>query len=125
MMRWTKESIRDTFNRVGEKAAIDDKFRNLCLVNIHRAVRSVSDLEIPTNFKINVIDNSGYNMSLTLPPRRREDNELTETELVQVAGGNNNNVNDFIHAISDGLIFKGESSDTEIHIPAGGSFNHK
>jgi hypothetical protein len=122
MMRWTKESIRDAFNRVGEKAAIDDKFRNLCLVNIQLAVRSVSDLEIPTNFKINVIDNSGYNMSLTLPPRRREDNELNETELEQVAGGNNNNVNDFIHAISDGLIFKGESSDTEIHIPAGGIF---
>jgi hypothetical protein len=87
MSNWSKESVQEVVEKVFAKAAKDEKFRALCISNIQAAIKEVSGKEVPSNFKINVVDNTGYHMGLTLPPLQKADGELVDSELESVAGG--------------------------------------
>lgn len=63
-----EEMIHEAIRKVKEKAAKDEDFRELCRLSIHGAIKEITGDEIPLSMRIQVIDNEGYHMSITLPP---------------------------------------------------------
>jgi hypothetical protein len=59
----------------------------LCLSDIHSAEKEVTGQEIPADFKIQAVDGARYQAAIVLPELKGEGDELTETELENVAGG--------------------------------------
>jgi hypothetical protein len=105
-MSWTKDEVKEATVKVLEKAKQDEKFRALVLSDVYAAVKEVTGREVPREFKINVIDGSGYHSTIVLPPIRKEKDELTDTELEVVAGGGkfDEGVKDLAIGIGDGFI---------------------
>jgi rRNA maturation endonuclease Nob1 len=86
-MSWTAEEVKEAAVKVLEKAKQDEKFRERVLADVYAAVKEVTGKEIPREFKIQVVDGSGYHVNIVLPAFRKEGDELTDTELEVVAGG--------------------------------------
>lgn len=100
MEELSMDEIRKISEKVWQLAAQDDQFRELCKKDIHAAIQRASGEKVPQQYKINVIDNSGCDISVVLPPLQKADGELEEQELEQVAGGFKN----FNHPEYDGQV---------------------
>lgn len=87
MSKWTKEMVEEAISKLTDQASSDEDFRELCKLSIHGAIKEVTGHEVPLSARINVIDNTGYDIVVILPPFRRQDEELDNSELEQVAGG--------------------------------------
>lgn len=104
MSEWTTEEVQAAFVKVTEKAGRDEKFRELCNQDIHEAIREVTGKTVPSTFKIQVIDQTGYQFSMTLPPLVKDEEELSESELESVAGGSKSGATDFFEGIGDQVV---------------------
>ncbi|MGG4145514.1 hypothetical protein ABEW34_20680 [Paenibacillus algorifonticola] len=86
-MSWTQEQFNDTVHAVIAKANSDAAFRALAVSDIYAAIKAATGYEVPQQFKINIVDATGYHSTIVLPEVRGVADELTETELESVAGG--------------------------------------
>jgi len=85
-MSWTQQSFAAAVRQVVHKATSDTAFREQVLKDIHTAVKEVSGREVPQDFKINVVDGTGYHLTVVLPAFNPS-GELSDQELEEVAGG--------------------------------------
>jgi Trm5-related predicted tRNA methylase len=86
MSNWTQQEIEKTINEVKTKASLDENFRSLCLSNINEAVKLVAGKEIPSEFKIEVLEsNPEFDQTIILPPLAST--ELSDEELNRLSGG--------------------------------------
>jgi hypothetical protein len=108
-MGWTKEAVEAAVSKVGERAAADMEFRQLCVSNIHAAIQQVSGIEVPASFKIGVLDKFANQLNIILPPVVKEEGELLESELESVAGGSKSGANDFFNGLGDSFVFTGNA----------------
>ncbi|QHW32313.1 hypothetical protein GZH47_16865 [Paenibacillus rhizovicinus] len=86
-MSWTQETFQEAVRKVSERAAVDAAFRSLCVSDIHAAIQQESGIEVPSSFKIGVLDPSANQLNIVIPPVALEEGELQEDELESVAGG--------------------------------------
>jgi hypothetical protein len=98
-MSWNNEEVQNAVTKVMEKAGSDAAFKQLCLSDIHAAVKEVTGQEVPAEFKINVIDGAAYHANIVLPAVKESADELSETELESVAGGSKSGANDFFGGV--------------------------
>ncbi|ULO09863.1 NHLP leader peptide family natural product precursor [Paenibacillus sp. 19GGS1-52] len=81
-----EDVVANAIETVTSKAVTDSEFRALCLSNPREAVKQATGLELPENFKLQVVENAGAHYTLVLPDAVSGE-ELNESELEQVAGG--------------------------------------
>ncbi len=81
-----EDVVAKAIETVTSKAVTDSAFRVLCLSNPREAVKQATGLELPENFKLQVVENAGAHYTLVLPDAVSGE-ELNESELEQVAGG--------------------------------------
>ena len=71
-----------------EKAMKDESFRRHLIENPGAAIEAEMGIKIPESISIKVLEESQQTFYIILPARKKEgEDELTETELEQVAGG--------------------------------------
>lgn len=100
-MSWTEEQVKGTVSAVIAKANADAEFRALAVSDIYAAIKSATGQEVPKEFKINVVDGTGFHSTIVLPEARGAADELTETELESVAGGSKDGANQFFNSVGD------------------------
>ncbi|PQP84167.1 hypothetical protein C0Q44_06110 [Paenibacillus sp. PCH8] len=98
-MSWTEQQVTDTVNAVIAKANTDAAFRALAVSDIYAAIKEATGQEVPQEFKINIVDATGYHATIVLPEARGTEDELTETELESVAGGSKQGATDFFTGV--------------------------
>jgi len=81
------EQIWEALVKTAELARKDSQIRERVLSDVYATVKEVTGVEVPKEFKINVVDGAGYHVNIVLPASQGADGELTEAELDQVAGG--------------------------------------
>lgn len=86
-MSWSEEQIREAIALVKEKAGQDASFRKRVLTDVYEAVKEATGRDVPRDFKIQVVDGTGYHANIVLPEFRSSEDELTEADLETVAGG--------------------------------------
>lgn len=85
-MGWTQQTFAAAVRQVVHRATSDTAFREQVLKDIHTAVKEVSGEEVPQDFKIKVVDGTGYQLTIVLPALNPS-GELSDQELEDVAGG--------------------------------------
>ncbi len=81
----TEEKINQVIKELQKRASEDNDFRKLCLDNPNEAIRKVSDIEVPEDVKINIIQNDpGIDHTIILPP---EPHTLSDEDMHRIAGG--------------------------------------
>lgn len=86
MAIWTQVEVQQAVQKVGEKAASDQKFRQLVLADAKEAIKQVMGKEVPENLTLKMIEaDPAADMTFVLPPLQTD--ELSDQELDQVAGG--------------------------------------
>jgi hypothetical protein len=85
MTDWSLREIQELTHLIYEKSKVDLTFRALCLADINTAVKQLSGKEIPSHFKIKVIEEEPeYDFTLMLP---QIVGDLSDEKLEEVAGG--------------------------------------
>ncbi|WP_434748720.1 NHLP leader peptide family RiPP precursor [Paenibacillus amylolyticus] len=112
-MSWNEQQVTDTVNAVIAKANEDAEFRALAVSDVYAAIKQATGHEVPKEFKINLVDATGYHATIVLPEARGAEDELTETELESVAGGSKDGANDFFNGV--GRIAEG-AANTAIRV---------
>jgi hypothetical protein len=90
-MEWTQEKADAVELEVKKRAIVDAEFRTLAIANPAAAIGQVSDIPLPAGYRIQFVDNGGYNKTVVLPDPVQSVEELSEEELLAIAGGSNNN----------------------------------
>lgn len=78
--------LQAALQKVFQRAATDDQFRQKCLSDPIAAVREASGFTPPTGFRFRFVEKPVEALFL-LPPLRVADGELTEKDLAGPAGG--------------------------------------
>ncbi len=86
-MGWTQLTFAAAIRQVVHKATHDEAFRKQVMNDVHSAIKDISDQEVPQDFKINVVDGTGYQLTIVLPAMNPSGDELSDRELDTVAGG--------------------------------------
>jgi len=73
--------------RILKRASTDVAFHALAISNSAAAVKEVSGKQLPEGFKVRFVSNEGADLTLVLPDVVTGDDELSDAELEQVAGG--------------------------------------
>lgn len=84
--QWTDEVAERVFSDLMKKSTQDPAFRQVCLEDPAAAVKTVSGLDLPPDFKLRVVENAGASLTVVLPDLVSAD-ELNEQQLEEVAGG--------------------------------------
>ncbi|MCK9224620.1 MAG: NHLP leader peptide family RiPP precursor [Candidatus Muirbacterium halophilum] len=85
-MNWTNAEVKKVLNQIKSKAATDKEFRKKVLLEPEIVIKDISGKQIPSNFKISIIENKkGIDQTYVLPDFIGE--ELTDEQLDNVAGG--------------------------------------
>lgn len=90
-MNWTKEKIEETYEAVLRAAMTDEEFRAEFLADPTAAIKKLTGMALPEGFKLKIVEEEpvsedpDYDMTLYLPPML--DDELSDNEMEQVAGG--------------------------------------
>jgi hypothetical protein len=88
MNSWTNEELQNTFAEIARRAAINPEFRALALKDSAAAIAKVNPKPLPQGMTFQFVDNSGTHKIIPLPdPVPGISEELSETELENVAGG--------------------------------------
>lgn len=84
-MTWTEEKIQEVAKAIHDKSMADMEFRARFKTDPNAVVEELSGLQLPAEFKINVVDTEDADLTIALPAI--ETDELSDTELEAVAGG--------------------------------------
>lgn len=87
MTGWTEAEAQEALAMVSKRAQTDPEFRKLALSDPIAAFAKVNPKPLPPGFKIHVVENHGANMTVVLPDVELKEDELSDAELSQVAGG--------------------------------------
>jgi hypothetical protein len=88
MKDWTNEELQQMLLKIAQRAAVDTAFRALALQDGAAAILQVSAKPLPNGITYRFVDNSGPVKTVPLPdPVLCVSDELSETELENVAGG--------------------------------------
>jgi hypothetical protein len=88
--QWTQEEADKTLEEIKKRSIVDPEFRQLALSNPNAAVAKVNPKPMPSGFSVKFIDNSGAQKAIVLPDPVGKVEELSDAELEEVAGGDNN-----------------------------------
>jgi hypothetical protein len=100
-MSWTNEKVQEAAGKIVERASRDEEFRKLVLADPYAAIKEVTGLEVPREFKLQVVDGSGYHATVVLPEARGAEDELTDTDLEMVSGGSKDGAKDFFEGVGN------------------------
>lgn len=81
----------EMLRQLSERAARDKEFRALCKQDILAAIKQETGKDVPESIRIQVVDSSGYDLTIILPEKREHTESLNDHELDQVAGGYSSN----------------------------------
>jgi hypothetical protein len=87
MHEWTERAQQEAQAKVFSMAASDPEFRALALRDGRAAVEKASGMRLPEGFNIRFVDPAGAHITRVLPEAAYEETELSEFELMAVAGG--------------------------------------
>lgn len=79
--------VQRAIQEVLRRASIDSDFRALAIRDGNAAMRAVSQVTPPAGVNFRFVDNSSNSRTYPLPDFRGATEELSESELDQVAGG--------------------------------------
>ena len=86
MSDWTQDEVNKAIELIGKKASTDADFRKLALTNPNEAVKKVMNKDVPSGYKLKIIENAaGVDQTFVLPNIQSE--ELSDADLDAVAGG--------------------------------------
>ena len=85
-MSWSQDEVQKAIAQVSLKASKNADFRKLALSNPSAAVREVVGKDIPTGFKLKLIEGDPQaDMTVVIPELKVA--EISDAELEKVAGG--------------------------------------
>ena len=85
-MSRTEEKIKEVYGEAMRAAVTDEEFRAALLGNPTAAIEKLTGEKLPEGFKLKVLEEDpAYDMTILLPPML--DDELTDEEMKQIAGG--------------------------------------
>jgi len=85
-MNWTEEKIKEIYETALRSAVTDEEFRAALLEDPKTAIEKLTGTALPENFKLKVLEEDPEcDLTILLPPMA--DDDLSEEELEQVAGG--------------------------------------
>lgn len=85
-MNWTEEKIKEIYEAAMRAAMTDDEFRAALLKEPVESIEKLTGVKMPEGFNLKVLEEDpDYDMTILLPPMA--DDDLSEEELEQVAGG--------------------------------------
>lgn len=87
MQRLTDAEWNELFAEATRRATVDPEYRDLALKDGAAAIKAVSTRPIPSDVRVNFVDNAGSVKTVVLPAFLPEIEELSEADLEQVAGG--------------------------------------
>jgi hypothetical protein len=87
MANWTEEEFTLVLAEVARRSCIDSEFRQLALDSPGAAIEQVCDKSLPDDVTIKFLDNSGAVRYFPLPDPIPGLEELSEAELMAIAGG--------------------------------------
>jgi hypothetical protein len=88
MAPWTTAEVQNTVRKIVARATVDSDFRAHALKDTQAAFAKFDPRPLPAGFKLSFYDNSQPEMIVPFPPLIEGVQELDESELEQVAGGN-------------------------------------
>jgi hypothetical protein len=89
MNEWTQQEIEQTLEEIKRRSMTDVEFRDVALTDAKAAIAKVNPKPVPAGFNVHFADNSGATKTVVLPDLITSD-ELSDAELEEVAGGDNN-----------------------------------
>jgi hypothetical protein len=87
MEHWTEAEWNELFVEVKRRATLDPDFRALALKDATAALKAIATRPIPSDVRVNFVDDSVPIKTIVLPPALSEIEELSDFDLEQVAGG--------------------------------------
>jgi hypothetical protein len=90
MQEWTQEEADQTVEEVKKRSLTDPEFRALAVNDAKAAIAKVNPKPIPSSLTVRFVDNSGRSKTIVLPDPVARVEELSDAELEEVAGGDNN-----------------------------------
>ncbi|WP_027087443.1 NHLP leader peptide family RiPP precursor [Cohnella panacarvi] len=97
----TENQTAKAIEAITSKAVTDREFRSLILSNPREAVKQATGIDLPEEFKLQVIENDGAHYTLVLPDAAAKGEELTEIELQTVVGGAAIYTHDYVVPVKD------------------------
>lgn len=86
MLNFSNEEIQKAYKEIRKRAVIDKGFRELLIKNPNLAIKQVTGKELPSEFKIKIIESDpNYNMTFVLPEMVTE--KISDEELEGIAAG--------------------------------------
>jgi hypothetical protein len=83
----TSQEAEDAIQQVVKRAQTDSEFRQLCLSDPKAAAKLATGKDIPEGFTLRFVENQGANLTVVLPDPIDFNDELSDEDLEQVAGG--------------------------------------
>ena len=87
MSNWSLEEQQEAVQKIQERAVVDADFRQRTLADPASVVHEVSGKTLPDGFTLRAVSNDNADLTLVLPDPEAEMEELSDTDLEQVAGG--------------------------------------
>jgi len=87
MKGWTNDELQQMLLKIIRRAAIDPEFRALALRDGSAAISKVTSKPLPEDIIYQFVDNSGRVRIVALPDPVLDTDELSDTELEEVSGG--------------------------------------
>ena len=93
MKEWNEAEAQKTVAELIRRATTDRAFRTLALSDPAAAIAKINPTPLPAGFKVQVVAADGADMTVVVPDLIQHSDELSDTELEQVAGGGGLNPN--------------------------------
>lgn len=87
MKGWTNDELQQMLLKITRRASIDAEFRALALRDGAAAISKITSKPLPKDITYQFVDNSGRVRVVPLPDLIVDTDELSESELEGVAGG--------------------------------------
>jgi hypothetical protein len=88
--QWTQEEADRTLEELKKRSIVDPEFRKMALTNPNAAISKINPKPIPAGFTVRFVENTGNIKTIVLPDPVGRAEELSDAELEEVAGGDNN-----------------------------------